>query len=113
MILVDLGPATALIVFVEVVATDGAGAPRRQHELLELSDAAGFSCDQIALLTAYSDRQSPGFRRTVSELAWDSFAWFASEPERIIIMSNGASSPSLLRALVRLQRAHEAHEQQQ
>lgn len=110
MILVDLGPATPLIVFVEIVATDGAVTPRRQQALLELSDAAGFSRNQIAFLTAYRDRQSPGFRRTVSELAWDSFAWFASEPERIIIMSNGSSSPSLLRALVRLQRSNEARE---
>ena len=100
MILVDLGPQAPLLVFVEVVASDGAVTHRRQNALLELSDAAKFPRSQVAFLTAYADRQSPGFRKTVSNLAWDSFAWFASEPDRIIIMKNGVSSPSRLAVLI-------------
>jgi len=85
-ILVDLGPSDPLIVFVEVVATDGAVTPRRQEAIFELTDAAGFNRSQIAFVTAYQDRASGGFKKTVSALAWDSCAWFASEPECILIL---------------------------
>lgn len=100
LILVDLGPADPLIVFVEVVATDGAITPRRQDALFALTDDAGFSRDQIAFLTAYSDRESAGFKKTISGLAWGSFAWFVSEPDSIVILRDGASSPAPLAALI-------------
>ena len=100
LILVDLGPADPLIVFVEVVATDGAITVRRQKALFALTDEAGFTRDQIAFLTAYQDRDSAGFKKTVSGLAWGSFAWFVSEPERIVILRDGASSPARLAGLV-------------
>ena len=95
-ILADLGPADPLIVFIEVVATDGAVTARRKKALHALTDAAGFSQDQVAFLTAYRDRESSGFRKTASGLAWGSFAWFASEPDKIVILRDGANSPSRL-----------------
>lgn len=100
LILVDLGPEDPLIVFVEVVATDGAITARRQGALFALTEEAGFAREQIAFLTAYQDRQSAGFKKTVSGLAWGSFAWFVSEPDRIVILRDGASSPTRLAALV-------------
>jgi len=100
LILVDLGPADPLIVFVEVVATDGAVTPRRQKALFALTDAAGFERSQIAFLTAYQDRESAGFRKTITGLAWGSFAWFASEPERIVVLQANEVSPARLSELV-------------
>ena len=100
LILADLGPAEPLIVFVEIVATDGAITPRRQQAIYAMTDAAGFKRSQIAFLTAYQDRESPGFRKTVAQLAWDSFAWFASEPDSIIILRNGADSSAHLADLL-------------
>ena len=94
LILVDLGPSEPLIVFVEVVATDGAVTPRRQQALFDLTDHAGFPRGQVAFLTAYQDRESAGFRKTASLLAWGTFAWFVSEPERVVIL-RGASSRSV------------------
>jgi hypothetical protein len=88
-ILADLGPKEPLIVFVEVVATDGAITPRRQEAMHALTAAAGFSPAQVAFVTAYQDRQSTGFKRTVAQLAWNSFAWFASEPNQILAMHDG------------------------
>jgi hypothetical protein len=98
LILADLGPAEPLIVFVEVVATDGAITPRRQEAIRAITDAAGFRRSQIAFLTAYQDRESAGFRKTVAQLAWDSYAWFVSEPG-IIIMRDGGAGRGLLAAL--------------
>ena len=90
LLLVDLGPdgqtSEPLLIFVEVVATDG---PINQHRLEALWDivkAAGFDRRHVAFVTAYLDRGQAAFRKTVSELAWQSFAWFAAEPERIILL---------------------------
>ena len=99
-ILADLGPVDPLIVFIEVVATDGAVTARRQTALFALTDEAGFSRDQVAFLTAYQDRESAGFRKTVSGLAWGSFAWFVSEPDKIIILRDGVASPAQIAELL-------------
>lgn len=89
LILADLGPREPLIVFVEVVATDGAITERRRDAIHAMTDAAGFDRKQVAFLTAYQDRQSAGFRKTMHQLAWGSFAWFASEPEQLLILHDG------------------------
>jgi hypothetical protein len=100
LILADLGPAEPLIVFVEVVATDGAITQRRQEALFALTDEARFKRSQVAFLTAYQDRQSAGFKKTVSGLAWGSFAWFVSEPDRIVVLRDGEKSPARLADLL-------------
>lgn len=100
LILADIGPADPLIVFVEVVATDGAITERRQQAIFDLTDAAGFSRDQIIFLTAFQDRESAGFRKTVAQLAWNTFAWFASEPGCIITLrSDGKATTTLVELL--------------
>ncbi len=92
LILADLGPADPLIVFVEVVASDGAITPRRQAAIFALTDAAGFKQSQVAFVTAYQDRQAAGFKKTVAQLAWGSFAWFVSEPEGLLAMHGGVGN---------------------
>jgi hypothetical protein len=101
-ILADLGPTEPLLVFIEVVATDGAVTTRRQKALLALTDEAGFSRDQVAFLTAYQDRETAGFRKTITGLAWGAFAWFASEPDKLVILRDGASNPARLADLLAL-----------
>lgn len=96
LILVDLGPSDPLIVFVEVVATDGAITARRQDALFQLTDKGGFKRSQVAFVTAYADRESPGFKKTSTGLAWGSFAWFMSEPDKIFMLLDGISSLSRL-----------------
>jgi BsuBI/PstI restriction endonuclease domain/BsuBI/PstI restriction endonuclease HTH domain len=99
-ILVDLGPMDPLIVFIEIVATDGAITPRRQRALQNLSDEAGFKRSQVTFVTAYQDRDSAGFKKTISILAWNSFAWFVSEPEKVVILHDGMVSLSRLADLI-------------
>ena len=72
LILVDLGPAEPLRVFVEVVATAG---PVNE--------------DQVAFVTACADRDEAAFKSPVSELAWRSFVWFMSEPDHIDVPQRG------------------------
>jgi hypothetical protein len=89
-LLVDLGPKEPLIVFVEVVATDGPISGPRKEAFLDITRSAGFSDRNVAFVTAYLDRGKPAFKKTVPELAWNSFAWFASEPDRIVIFREGS-----------------------
>ncbi|MFS4432169.1 BsuBI/PstI family type II restriction endonuclease [Chryseobacterium sp. S90] len=88
LILADLGSPDPFLIFVEVVASDGPISERRKNALYELSDKAGFDRKHIAFVTAYKDRQVPPFRKTVPELAWGSFAWFMSEPDNLIYLSD-------------------------
>ena len=87
-ILVDLGPANPLLVFVEVVATDGPVSERRMEALRHLVAEAGFPPDHVAFVTAYLDRSAAPFRSTIGTLAWGSYAWFMSEPEGLLELSN-------------------------
>lgn len=88
-ILVDVGAREPLLVFFEVVATDGPVSERRRAALLELVEAAGFGRDQVAFVTAYADREAPAFKKTVAALAWGTFAWFASEPDNLLMLREG------------------------
>jgi hypothetical protein len=85
-ILVDLGTKDPLLVFVEVVATDGPVTEGRRDAILMLTDDAGFERSSVVFLTAYEDRGSTAFRRTIGSVAWNSFAWFASEPGGLIAL---------------------------
>ena len=89
-ILVDLGPSSPLLVFVEVVATDGAVTQTRKDALSAIAVDAGLSPRHIAFGTAYLDRDQAAFKKTVSTLAWGSFAWFVSEPEHIVVLRDGS-----------------------
>lgn len=101
-ILVELARPEPILIFVEVVATDGAITPRRREALRALTEDAGFSRAQVAFLTAYLDRESAGFRRTFASLAWGSFAWLASEPDHIVILRDGVGRPERLHELLGL-----------
>jgi hypothetical protein len=85
-ILVDIGPKDPLLVFLEVVATDGAITPSRMAALLDIAVLAGFNHGQVACVTAFSDRRGGAYRKLASELAWGSFAWFVSEPDKIVVL---------------------------
>jgi hypothetical protein len=89
-IMVDLGDEKKLsFIFIEVVATDGPLTASRQEAFFRLTDKAGYKRTQVLFVTAYLDRQSPAFKKTIPELAWNSFAWFVSEPDNIFILKEG------------------------
>jgi hypothetical protein len=84
-ILVDVGAEDPLIVFVEVVASDGPVSEKRKEDLLALITGAGLGETNVAFVTAYMDRGASAYRKTSAEIAWGSFVWFTSEPDRIVI----------------------------
>lgn len=92
-ILADTGPEKPLLIFVEVVASDGPVSEARRRALLALTEAAGFPASQVTFVTAYFDRSAAQFKKTVDKLAWGSLAWFAAEPENLVQFHNGALVP--------------------
>ena len=92
LILIDLGPKDPLLVFVEVVATDGPVNEARRAALMGIAIEAGFSEHHVAFVTAYADRDDAAFKGSVSELAWQSFAWFMSEPDHIMVLHRGTEA---------------------
>ena len=94
-ILVDLGSTTSdvLIVFVEIVATDGPINKLRKDALSRMAIEAEFDAAQIAFVTAFADRSAAAFRKSIADLAWGTYAWFASEPDKRVILRNGEPTP--------------------
>lgn len=89
-----------LLVFVEFVATDGPINPRRQTALAGL--VPHLQPHQVAFVTAFVERAKAPFRSKFAELAWNSFAWCAAEPEHLIALFDSRPSQSLkLTQLVR------------
>ena len=97
MILVDLkadgadAPDRILLVFVEVVATAGAVSESRRVALLQIATDANFDEGDVTFVSAFEDRDRSAVRQSVGELAWASFAWFASEPDSIVRMHSGSA----------------------
>jgi hypothetical protein len=88
-ILVDAHPQSPKLVFVEVVATDGAVTEQRKRALLQVASEAGFDQRNVFFLTAFLDRTAPAFRKLVAEIAWGTFAWFAAEPDKLLVFREG------------------------
>jgi hypothetical protein len=84
-ILADLGTPSPLIIFIEVVFSDGPITPLRKSALLKLAVDAGFNKDHVVFVSAFSDKDATVFKRLSSQLAWGSFVWFSSEPDNILI----------------------------
>ena len=96
-ILVDLSPAHPFFVFVEVVHSDGPIGERRKQAIFALTDAGGIPRNHVALVTAYADRESGAFSKTAKILAWNSFAWFMSEPDKLMLLWDGTFLSDMIR----------------
>lgn len=96
-ILADLAKGSERLVFVEVVATDGAITPQRQEALAQIAREGGFSVRSVFYVTAFRDRSSAAFRKLAPEIAWDTFVWFVSEPQHLLCYrSNACLGPGSL-----------------
>lgn len=92
-ILVDAGApgGGVLVVFVEVVNSDGPVNQLRRETLQAIAQDAGFNTNDIVYVTAYADRASPAYRSNINSLAWDTFVWFASEPDCVVSLRRGTA----------------------
>ena len=103
-ILVDLTDSGTLIVFIEVVATDGAITDRRRESLFAITDKGNFSRSDVLFVTAYYDKSNPAFKRTIQSVVWDSIVWFVSEPKSILILKEKPIKLSKINSLLNARR---------
>lgn len=85
-VLFDLHPQKELLVFIEIVASDGPVSVSRKAALMEMASEAGVPSAQIAFVTAYRDRNDAAFKKTFDVVAWNTLIWFMSEPNQIVIL---------------------------
>lgn len=93
LVLADLRNSGVLIVFVEVVATDGVVTETRKKKLLEMAEGAGFSASQIAFMTAFEKRDAGPLKKRLSGIATDTMVWSMAEPEVIIWIGESQDIP--------------------
>jgi hypothetical protein len=74
------------LIFIEVVASDGPMSQNRKDALLDYVKTSGFPLNQCYFGTAFEDRADGAFRNAFPQLAWGTFAWFRSEPSRLMIL---------------------------
>jgi hypothetical protein len=91
-ILADVHADAHKVVFIEVVASDGAVSEQRKQALLLVASDAGFDASNIYFVSAFADRSAAPFRKLVSEIAWGTFAWFAGEPDKLLVFREGRST---------------------
>lgn len=103
-ILVDVGlnADDFMVIFVEVVASDGPMDEQRVAALKTIAQSAGFDVKTIAFVTAYWDRNGPAFKKTFASLATDTFAWCATEPDVLTIIVDGSEHRLKVRDITRL-----------
>lgn len=89
LILAELGEKQPIIIFVECVSTDGPINDRRKQELIEMARAANYKETDCAYVTVFKDRADPISRKLSPSVAWDTFIWYASEPEEIVFLRKG------------------------
>lgn len=89
-ILVDLLDEEILVVFVEVVHSDGPINQLRKETLEAIALDAGFPTGNLAYVTAFSDRDAGPYKTLAPNLAWNSLVWFASEPDGIVWLKHGS-----------------------
>lgn len=84
-ILVDVGGDETRFVFVEVVSSDGPMTEDRRARFVEIVRSGEHDPRNAAFVTAFLDRASTIYRKMSSQFAWNSFVWFASEPDKLVI----------------------------
>jgi len=89
-ILVNIGESgdDMRLIFIEVVASDGPMNQSRKDALLEYVKESSFPAEQCIFGTAFEDRADGAFKKTLPTLAWGTFAWFRSEPERLMWLAD-------------------------
>jgi len=99
-ILADARADLPKLIFIEVVATDGPVNEQRKQALLRVASNGGFNKGDIYFVSAFADRNASVFRKLVGEVAWGTFAWFMSEPDKLLAFREG--KPMELQSLLAL-----------
>lgn len=80
-VIADIQTDPVIFWIVEAVATDGPVTDARRAHLLDWAERQNIKPEQCRFLTAFASRNSPIARRRLKDVASDTWAWFADEPD--------------------------------
>jgi hypothetical protein len=92
-ILADTEEGSDLIVFVEVVATDGPVTETRKEDILSICRRAGLPREQIAFVSVFEHRNAGPLKKRLSGIAVDTLIWCAVEPDLLIYLRQEQEIP--------------------
>jgi hypothetical protein len=93
MVLADLGREQTLLVFVEIVYSDGPITEQRKADLLIMTDAAGYERENVAFVSAFEQRNAAPLKRRFSGIATDSLIWCMTEPDLLVWLGEKQEIP--------------------
>ncbi|HEX6010605.1 MAG TPA: BsuBI/PstI family type II restriction endonuclease [Geminicoccaceae bacterium] len=99
-ILAEAGVDPELVIFVEVVISDGPVTGPRRDELQALASRAGYRTDQLVFGTVYLDRSAGPLKRNLPALATGSFVWCAAEEDTLIVIGDETAATALLAGML-------------
>ncbi|WP_305043214.1 BsuBI/PstI family type II restriction endonuclease [Geoalkalibacter sp.] len=93
MVLADLGREHTLLVFVEIVYSDGPMTEARKAEILRMTEEAGYTRRNVAFVSAFEQRNAAPLKKRFSGIAVDSLIWCMAEPGLLIWLGETQELP--------------------
>jgi hypothetical protein len=93
LVMADLGRNPILLIFVEVVASDGPVTEARKQAIWKIANDADYAHDQIAFLSAFEHRGAAPFKRRLDGIAKDSAVWCMAEPDVLVWIGEKETNP--------------------
>lgn len=93
MVLADLGREQTLLIFVEIVYTDGPITEQRKTDLLNMAESAGYARKSVAFISAFEHRNAAALKKRFSGIAADSLIWCMAEPNLLIWLGESQELP--------------------
>jgi hypothetical protein len=79
-LIADIGADPVHFWIIEAVATDGAITSERRQALLDWAGRQHIAADRCSFLTAFQSRNHPAAKKRLKDIAANTWAWFADEP---------------------------------
>lgn len=79
-LIADIGDDPVQFWIIEAVASDGPITTERREALLDWAEKQNIAADRCSFLTAFQSRNHPAAKKRLKDIASNTWAWFADEP---------------------------------
>lgn len=93
LVIADLGRDHTLIIFIEIVHTDGPITEARKAEIISLAEKSGYSHRDLAFISAFKERNAAALKKRLSGIATDTLIWCVAEPDVLIWLGDKQEVP--------------------
>jgi len=93
LVLADLGRDHTLIIFVEIVHSDGPITEARKTEIISIAEKSGYTNRDLAFISAFKERNAAALKKRLSGIATDTLIWCVAEPDVLIWLGEKQEIP--------------------